>query len=159
MTPPAAAADPVDDLSYDNYVRLEMRAKVTKARLWACLTEQAHLAEWFGHLTLDASPGGAFEETWRDGAGVEKRTAGHVEVIEPDWRLMLRWADGDWNFSTLVSIEIREEGDKARLSLVHSGWGAAPEDKRDGLIGDHIAGWSHHLRNLCAYAERTAGAD
>lgn len=149
----------VDDLSYDDYVRLEMLATARRSVVWACLTEPSQLAGWFGHLQLDARPGGMFEELWRDADGRSKRTAGRVVVFEPDWRLMLSWADDDWDFETMVSIEIRQQGDMARLSLVHSGWGAAPEKDRRGLIDDHITGWSHHLRNLSEYAERMANDD
>ncbi len=136
-----------------------MRAKADRSDVWACLTEPGHLANWFAHLRLDARPGGTIEERWRDSDGQPKRTAGRVEVIEPDWRLMMSWADEDWNFETMVSIEIRKQGDTARLSLVHSGWRAAPRADRQRLIDDHIAGWSQHLINLSAYAERMANDD
>lgn len=148
----------VDDLSYDNFVRLQIDPRVPMGHLWDCVTNQSHLNDWWPGFVLEARPEGRFEEIWTEADGTRKRTGGHLHVFDPDWRLMLIWRDGDWDFDTHVNVELQEKPEFTSLHLVHTGWESAPEDDRRRLIDDHIAGWSRHLTNLCVHAERSLDA-
>jgi uncharacterized protein YndB with AHSA1/START domain len=137
----------------DPEIRLERSCGVAADRLWDVLVRPAL---WWGEdILLEPRPGGRFHEPWRDGDG-QHHTRGTVLEIAPPRRLRLSWRDDDWDFGTEVTFEISEAGEGSLLQLRHTGWQAAPEDRRAGLLEDHRGGWAHHLGNLIACAGRGA---
>ncbi|HEX5589880.1 MAG TPA: SRPBCC domain-containing protein [Candidatus Limnocylindrales bacterium] len=67
--------------------RLELRA--SPARVWRALTDPAELAAWFSQRCgIDLRPGGEAWFDWDDGG----RYAARVEAVEPERRLVIRWA-------------------------------------------------------------------
>jgi len=116
--------------------------------VWAAITEAQRIAAWWGdYVSLEARPGGAFRETWRDETGREVITAGTVDAVDPPRRLSLRWKDADWPVETQVTFRIDRDGDGVALTLIHEGWGRFPKDGA-ALRQAHDAGWRHHLDNL-----------
>jgi uncharacterized protein YndB with AHSA1/START domain len=141
----------------DDVIRIEVDLVVPLRRAWALLTQEAHIARWWGdHVSLQARPGGTFRETWSDGVR-EVVTAGEVTRCEPPIALELTWADDDWPAATKVAIHLSENGDGTRVVLTHSGWGIHPPDKRQAMIEGHARGWSDHLAALAAYAAKERG--
>lgn len=132
-------------------IRLERPCAVPVALLWNTLLRPEL---WWGEaVRLEAREGGLFHEPWRDGAG-QHHTRGEVIEIVPPRCLTLSWRDDDWTFGTKVRFGLVPAGEGSLLQLHHSGWQAAPVDRRDQLLDDHRSGWSYHLGNLTACAER-----
>ncbi|WP_284163710.1 SRPBCC domain-containing protein [Frigidibacter sp. SD6-1] len=135
-----------------NGLSLERSVAVPVSRLWAVLVEPSL---WWGpDVVIEARPGGLFREPWRDATGAAHATRGRVILADPARRLVLDWADEDWTFVTEVCFDLTAAGETSRLGLTHSGWEGAPEHGRAALIAAHERGWSFHLDNLKAAAER-----
>lgn len=86
-----------------------------------------------------------------------------VEKVEPPTYVAYRWVSAfpgqplrEEN-STLVEFTLSPEGDKTRLRVVETGFGALPtsEDNRRNVIKDHTAGWSMCLDALRERAEKS----
>jgi len=122
----------------------EIPASVEKT--WICLTGPAHLRRWWNDtVTLDAVPGGHFEET-RD------KARGNVLGVKTGQELRLSWTGPDWPIATEITIRLSGGTANTRLALSHGGWSAFPEADRDHLIATHRQDWARRLRNLAAYA-------
>jgi uncharacterized protein YndB with AHSA1/START domain len=136
----------------DDNIHIELDFAVPPMRAWTMLTEQQHIAAWWGeHVQLQARPGGTLRETWSDGAR-QVITSGQVTRCDPPAALELSWADDDWPGETRVAFHLAGHGDGTRLVLDHSGWGVHPADRRSDLIGAHASGWSQYLARLAEYA-------
>lgn len=109
------------------------------------------------YVSLDVRPRDGFEERWTDDGGREVVTSGEVVRLNAPHVLELTWADDDWNESTRMLFQL-EPADTTRLTLTHSGWEALPSSSRERLIREHASGWSHHMKNLQAYAASRKGA-
>lgn len=131
---------------------LERSVAVPAARLWTILV--APSLWWGPDVVIEAWPGGMFREPWLDVTGQAHVTRGRVSLADPARRLVLDWADEGWTFMTEVCFELHAVGGTSRLGLTHSGWEGAPETDRTALIAAHERGWSFHLDNLKAAAER-----
>ncbi|MCY1126845.1 SRPBCC domain-containing protein [Frigidibacter sp. RF13] len=131
---------------------LERSVTVPVSRLWGTLV--APSLWWGPDVVIEARPGGMFLEPWRDATGAVHVTRGRVILADPARRLVLDWADEDWSFVTEVRFELTALGETSRLALTHSGWDGAPDAERATLISAHERGWSFHLDNLKAAAER-----
>lgn len=115
-------------------------------RTWSCLTSPAHLRRWWNeNVTLDAVPGGRFEEPGT-------AAGGSVLDLKEKRELRLTWTGPDWPIATEVTIRLDRGDAHTRLMLTHGGWSAFPEDDRAHLIALHRAGWDRHLRKLADYA-------
>lgn len=133
---------------------VEIPASVNTA--WDCLTETVHLRRWWNAgISLNAVPGGHFEEPWIDAEGTPVITSGTVLGLKALSELRLSWANADWPIETEVTIELKRTAQGTRLILTHGGWSAFPEGDRAHLIATHRAGWARHLRNLATYAGNT----
>jgi uncharacterized protein YndB with AHSA1/START domain len=138
----------------DQAIRLSAAIALPPARLWPLLTQNAHIANWWGgYVTLAPAIGGTLREVWSNGAR-EVVTAGEVIEIAPPHLLLLSWADDDWPGWTKLRIEIVESPDGSVVELDHTGWDIHPPATRSRLIADHAAGWEGHLRSFKFYAER-----
>tara|TARA_B100000676_G_scaffold313496_1_gene395565 strand:+ start:4341 stop:4706 length:366 start_codon:yes stop_codon:yes gene_type:complete len=116
------------------------------------LTERKHLTVWWGaYVTLDAVPGGAFIELWRDGDR-DVRTAGTVTLCEPPRLLGLTWADDDCEQTTQVRFRIEPAGSGASLHMSHDGWRNFAPERGKTLMDAHEARWRMHLASFADYA-------
>ena len=141
----------------DDVVRITVDLSVPPQQVWTLLTEQRHIASWWGdHVELHARYGGAFRETWSDG-GRTIVTSGEVTRYDPPGALDMTWAD-EWCGETEVAFRLFEHGAGTRVVLNHSGWGPHPPSQRQKLIDDHADGWSRYLTRLAEYATQI-GAD
>jgi uncharacterized protein YndB with AHSA1/START domain len=135
----------------DDAIHIEVDLSAPPMRAWTALTEEQHIANWWGdHVDLRARPGGGLRETWSDGAR-RVITSGRVTRCEPPSALELTWADDDWPGETRVAFHLSEHGGGTRLVLDHSGWGVHPAGRRRDLIGAHSRGWSQSLARLAEY--------
>lgn len=131
-------------------IRIDQTVAASPSRVWEALTRPG--LWWSDSARLDPTIGGQFFEPRNDGV-VEHRTVGTITGIEPPHLLEMSWKDEDWSFETSVVVGIGGEGERAIISLRHSGWEAAPDGDRDRLLADHRRGWTRHLEDLAACAE------
>ena len=133
-------------ITFPGMIDMTLEIPASIDRTWICLTSPAHLRRWWNeNVTLDAVPGGRFEEPGT-------ATGGNVLDLKERRELRLTWAGPDWPIQTEVTIRLDRGGAHTRLALSHGGWSAFPEDDRAHLIETHRAGWARHLKSLAAYA-------
>jgi uncharacterized protein YndB with AHSA1/START domain len=129
-------------------------------RVWAALTEPAHLAEWFGDGGAEMDrlrPGGRITFIWRE-HGTARAV---IERVEPPRVFAYRWAlrpdvDPRPGNSTRVEFTLWEEGTATGLRVVESGFGELEwsEEERARDVESNIAGWTAELGELAAHLER-----
>ncbi len=140
----------------DTAIRLSLDLPVPVEVAWSLITENAHIARWWGgYARLEPRQGGRFEETWVNGDR-EVITSGVVLAFEPPTCLQLSWADDGWPGATAVSFGISEAPGGVRLALVHDGWEVFALARRTELMANHATGWNGHLRSLAAYSAMLA---
>ncbi|MDP4506783.1 SRPBCC domain-containing protein [Nonomuraea turcica] len=133
----------------------ESIAIVAPARdVWQAIVIAEIRAGWWGHLDLDATAGGRFEERWTDDGGRQARTSGKVIEVVADHLLVLSWADEGWSAATRAEIQLTEIGGSTMVRILHTGWGALPDGA--ALAAQHRAGWLMHLADLRRYVEDSA---
>jgi uncharacterized protein YndB with AHSA1/START domain len=130
-------------------------------RVWAALTDEKHVKEWFGDDTaeIDLRPGGAIVFGW----SAHGRYMGQVEKVEPPRLFSYRWArshdvEPAAGNSTLVEFTLAADGSGTLLRIVESGFtglDASPEEQA-GHVKGNTEGWQAELDELRAYVERTA---
>jgi uncharacterized protein YndB with AHSA1/START domain len=143
-------------------IEREVEVRASAERVWAALTEPAHLAEWFGDAGAELDglrPGGRITFRWRE-HGTSRAV---IEVVEPLRRFAFRWAlrpgeEPRPGNSTLVEFTLREEAGVTRLRVVERGFesleGSAEERARD--VRSNEGGWAAELGELVEYLEGQA---
>ncbi|ARF55227.1 SRPBCC family protein [Streptomyces gilvosporeus] len=131
-------------------------------RVWAVLTEPAHVGSWFGQgepTPVDLRPGGIMHLDH----GEYGQFPTVIVTVDPPHVFAYRWASahpGDVateHNSTLVEFTLTPEGDGTRLRVVESGFArlSIPEERRrTASYESHSEGWSGQVENIRQYAER-----
>lgn len=126
-------------------------------RVWAALTEEKHVKEWFGDSAaeIDLRPGGAILFGWTE----HGNHLGRVEVVEPPHRFSYRWArpagtEPEPGNSTLVEFTLSEQGGGTLLRVVESGFTTLNEDQAKA-VAENTQGWHAELDELREYVERS----
>ncbi len=120
----------------------------TPAAVWAALTEQDLIAQWFGDSAeFDPAPGGVGYFGW----STHGRFRVVVEQIEAPRLLVYRWAreadvDPVPGNSTVVRFELTPIAGGTRLALVESGFGEL--DDPATAHADNTGGWQTELDDL-----------
>jgi uncharacterized protein YndB with AHSA1/START domain len=144
-------------------IEREVVVQASVARVWAALTEPAHLAEWFGDAGAELEelrPGGRITFRWRE-HGTARAV---IEEVDPPRRFAYRWGlrpdvDPRPGNSTLVEFTLWAEGDGVtRLRVVESGFAALEwsEAERARDVELNLSGWAAELGELAEYVERQA---
>ncbi|MFW6090376.1 MAG: SRPBCC family protein [Actinomycetota bacterium] len=118
-------------------------------RAWHAIIDSAARSAWWSYLSLEAEPGGRFEERWTDEDGRPKRTRGSVLALVPPELLRLSWADDDWPGTTEVEVRLHRTGGATTIQVRQRGWEGL--DDGEALAEEHRAGWKMHLANLRNY--------
>ena len=133
-------------------------------RVWAVLTEPAHVGRWFGQggpAEIDLRPGGIMVLDH----GVHGTFPTLIERVDPPRHLSYRWASAfpgetaTEDNSTLVEFTLVPDGDRTHLRLVESGFAAlAIPAHREATAGyeSHAGGWPDALANLRRHTEQLA---
>lgn len=141
-------------------IEREIMVDAPLERVWAVLTEPAHIAGWFGdRAEVYPRPGGAAAFHW-DSDGTFLAT---VDRVEPPTFFSYRWAhkadeqprEGN---STLVELTLSPEGNGTRLSVVETGFDTldVPEAERIRNAELNTLGWLEELDEMREYAQRLA---
>ena len=135
-------------------VTLTRRIAAPPARVYAAWTEPAHLMRWFGSdggptllAETDLRVGGRFHLRFRKlDDGIERDVSGVYRTLEPPRRLSFSWIwSGQPAHESLVTIELRPEGEATHLTLTHA---QLPDDA--ATRASHHDGWTGALNKLCA---------
>jgi uncharacterized protein YndB with AHSA1/START domain len=132
-------------------------------RVWAVLTEAAHVGEWNPgpepEVEVDLRPGGSIVLRWAEYGTFLFR----IERVEPPRLLAYRWArptdtEPRAGNSTLVEFTLTPEGDGTRLRVVESGFRELdlPDEEKITFADGNAEGWDGQLAAIRAYAERQA---
>ena len=135
-------------------IELEFETDATPEKVWAALTEAAHLASWFPQKawTKGEGVGAKVGLSWGEGAAWETT----VSAWEPG--RLLQWTNdamGKPPAVLVVDFHIEQARGKTIVRLVHSGFGdgADWDQQYDGTKG----GWSYFMKNLAHYLDRHYG--
>jgi uncharacterized protein YndB with AHSA1/START domain len=114
--------------------------------LWEACTQPERLARWFAPVSGELRRGGRFTIHFDDG----DTPACRVVTCEAPARLVWEWPLGER--VSLVTVEVRADGDGSRLVLRHGGLTATQG-------AGYAAGWDAHLRSLEARLGNTPAPD
>jgi uncharacterized protein YndB with AHSA1/START domain len=143
-------------------IEREVVIQAPPERVWAVLTEPAHVDRWFTNAgaDIDLRPGGAIRYRWKEHGEFHAV----IETLEPPRRFVWRWAlvagqpprDGN---ATQVEMTLIPEGAGTRLRVVERGFGDLdlPEIDRAQHLKENTEGWDGGLAAVKAYLEGTAG--
>lgn len=142
-------------------IEREIHIAASVARVWAVVTEPAHVGVWFGNgepAEIELRPGGriSFDH------GPHGRLPAIVEEVREPRLFSFRWAADDSGGreptdlnSTLVEFFLEEEGEGTRLRVVESGFSRVITEP--GLLERrykaNAAGWGQAVAGLAKYAE------
>ena len=128
---------------------LKRRIKAPPAKVFAAWTDPTMMARWLGpvgtvELTAktDSRVGGRYEMTMRM-PDDEHNVSGVYREFEPNRKLVFTWA---WRSmperESLVTVELKADGDGTLLTLTHSQFSDEPARDR------HQEGWTGTLGKL-----------
>jgi len=128
---------------------LKRRIKAPPAKVFAAWTDPTMMARWLGpvgtvELTAktDSRVGGRYEMTMRM-PDDEHNVSGVYREFEPNRKLVFTWA---WRSmperESLVTVELKPDGDGTLLTLTHSQFSDEPARDR------HQEGWTGTLGKL-----------
>lgn len=144
-----------------------------RAMLWAALTEEAQMKQWWGpkgvklsHAKLDLRPGGRFHYCMQTPTGDEMWGLFVYREISAPKSLLLESSFSDaeggvtrhplaptWPRRTLSLFELTEEGGKTRFTITSRPVDATPEELTTFHAGltSMRQGWSGTMQQLAAY--------
>ena len=130
--------------------------KATKQSVWAALTEERELKQWWGKgVKLEPRVGGQFYEPWGDG----QLATGKVVHVNPKEDIRFTWREKYWASPgevTACMFTIKETKGTTDLEVAHSGWESFSDlEKRKQLVEGFHKGWDLILAKLKKYLERS----
>jgi uncharacterized protein YndB with AHSA1/START domain len=144
-------------------IEREITIAAPMERVWAVLTEPAHVGEWFGQgkpTDIDLRPGGVMVLDHGE-YGTFPTT---IVTVDPPRTFSYRWAsaypgeEATEDNSTLVEFTLANDGDGTRLRMVETGFATLtiPATRLSTAGYDsHSAGWTEVLEKLRRYTEQT----
>jgi uncharacterized protein YndB with AHSA1/START domain len=117
-----------------------------RERVWQLLTDPAELPRWWPDAAeLEPGVGGRVVLNFGPGA-----VSGEITHWEPPAALGFTWEQSNMPGVRLhVAFTLDDLGDgRSRVSVVHSGFEAAPPEARDAVVD----GWEHFLPRLAQAA-------
>lgn len=137
-------------------LRLEREFSVSAARLFAAVTTQSDLLNWWGpegmHVpehALDFSRTGPWFSVMMNGEGQRYKVSGHVTHVDPPKSVGFTWA---WHDDT----DARGPESHVTFSIVETAKGAKLVIDHRDLVDDdsaanHKQGWTSTLNKLAGY--------
>jgi len=150
---------------FPDRIERELVLAVPRERVWAALTEPAHLGAWFGtSAEVDLRPGGALTFIWEatDAAGGARHVnRAIIEVVDRPQRLVFRWRPfGGYDTLPLtegpvtrVEFILDEHPQGTRLQVVESGFANLPAELRRSQHERNTEGWDRELGELSGYLQ------
>ncbi|WCL55167.1 SRPBCC family protein [Gimibacter soli] len=129
-------------------IRIEAPVEI----VWRYLVDAEKLQRWLMRLEGEIAPGRSFQLIY-DGPTPDGTTCFvhpcTVTEMTPPTRLAMTWTySGLQNVDTLVSFDLKADGDATELTLTHAGWDKVPEAVRAAQHADYDGGWAEGLEDL-----------
>lgn len=122
----------------DGYrIRFERWLEHPPAKVWAALTEPAHLADWLADATVELRPNGKLQLRFGNTGSVVN---GRVVQVVPERLFEFTW-DSEEAASTLVHWELHPAATGCRLVMTH-------DFPNELTLPSMLAGWHTHLEGL-----------
>ena len=142
-------------------VRRSIRIAAPIEKVWAAVTEPAHISRWFGRAEFSGTGAGATGTlTWKGNPVVPVR----VEAFEPPRTVSYRWvndnargaeaASVDSDGATEFTFTLEEAEDGTLLTVVETGFAATSDPTYN--LEQHRLGWNGELDKLVALLEGAA---
>lgn len=148
----------IDDEAFAVSRTIQIAAPVP--RVWAAVTEPAHVSEWFGRVELDGAGRGAEGSMTFPGRRLPLR----VQAIDEPRSITYLWnnddalgeppAEFDEDTATSFTFTLEAVQGGTRLTVVESGFERTSDPAAN--LASHRAGWTIELDKLVALVE--AGA-
>ncbi len=148
----------IDDEAFA--VRRTIHIAAPVPRVWAAVTEPAHVSEWFGRVELDGAGTGAEGSMTFPGRRLPLR----VQTIDEPRSITYQWnnddalgeppAEFDEDTATSFTFTLEAVQGGTRLTVVESGFERTSDAAAN--LESHRAGWTIELDKLVALVE--AGA-
>ena len=145
----------VDTESYT--VSRTLRIEASRERVWAALTRDDLISQWFGTSASlpDLTPGGLGTFGFEGYGEFPVR----VEEVDEPVAFAFTWGTRDEPLradnSTLVRFTLVEDGAATVLSVVESGFGLLGRDPLEAMQSNR-QGWTDELDELVAFLEGSA---
>jgi glutathione S-transferase len=134
-----------------------------RARVYDAFLDPKLLAAWFAprgftvpHVEIRAVIEGGYNVTMRTRSGEQFSVAGRYRELSPPERLVFTWVWQDGPMAalgeTLVTVNLREQGEHTEVELRHSGFPSTDARAR------HVDGWSGCLNKLVDLLDREGEA-
>jgi len=129
-------------------VKREIFIEALPAVVFKALTDQNELRIWFGaDAEIEAKEGGKYLSGWKDKKGNAQGPREIKELIE-NKKLAYDWIyDADKGVGDTVTWELLRIGEKTRVSLRHSGFDPARNNR------DYVQGWHAFILTLKDFCE------
>jgi uncharacterized protein YndB with AHSA1/START domain len=142
-------------------VRRTIRIAASIDKVWAAVTDPAHISQWFGVTALDGAGAGATGTiTFPDYGAVPLR----VEAIDEPHMVSYRWGNDDAADSrpdeideattTVFTFTLEPAGDGTQLTVVETGFENTSKPLANAR--DHGKGWTDELDKLVRLLEGAA---
>ena len=136
-------------------LRLEREFRVSPERLFAAVSTQSDLLQWWGpeggHVPqgdLDFTRTGAWYSVMQNDEGQQFKVSGQVTHVEPPTSVGFTWAwhddQGQRGAESHVTFTVLPAGTGARLIIDHRDLGDGEQS------ANHAKGWTSSLRKLAA---------
>jgi uncharacterized protein YndB with AHSA1/START domain len=149
----------------EDRVEREIRVAAAVDRVWAVLTERAHMAEWLAHdfevRELDLRPGGVLvlhQKTQNATLPARIVTVDRPHVFSYRWAMAYPGAEPTEDNSTLVEFRLTRDGDGTVLRVTESGFAHVPIPAERAYAGReaHSQGWPFYIDQIRRRAEEFA---
>ena len=133
--------------------KVTINAPVNK--VWKTISDATELEKWMMMTTtFKAEKGKQFNFTADPTEGWDGVFHCKVQEIIPNKKLVFTWNTGFINADTLVTIELKENGSKTDLTLIHSGWEKMAVNQEQ-TKKSHSDGWDERfVKKLKEIAEK-----
>jgi uncharacterized protein YndB with AHSA1/START domain len=126
-----------------NIVKREVLIDAPVARVWRHITDPARIADWLMPNDFEPAIGKQFILDCQE----QGKIACVVKEIIPERKLVYSFTSKIIKIDTTVTITLAQEGNRTRVTLIHSGWDALPPFDA-GIAKPFEEGWVGHLERL-----------
>lgn len=128
-------------------IELEVALDASAEEVWQALTDSQGISSWFApEVKANQGVGEGVTLSWGGDMAYTTKITGW------DKNSLVEWTDPPWEeggLPSVVSFQIKAQGDKTVLKLVHSGFGA--DAQWDEQFEGMRSGWTYFLFNLQHY--------
>ncbi len=120
--------------------------------VWAAISEEEAIAEWFMPGRFRAEEGYAFELESEPARDWDGRINGKILKVNPPHLLSYTFLTNELDHETIVTITLQEQSEGTLLILEHSNMDKLRRNA-DYLVEDMKRGWTHVLANFVRFMD------